>query len=180
MEDLRFIGERRRKLGLTQHALAKLSGVSQSLIAKIESGKVDAAYSKVKGIEDALERAAAGKEKKACDMMHAGVSSVEPSDSLHSAATAMSKKGISQMPVVDKGTVVGSVSEASIIANFSSGKKMAAMRVCDVMEEAFPSALPSTPISAIAALLRHHPAVLVMDKGRVAGIITKADLLRSI
>ena len=57
LHDLRVekIGEIRRVLGLTQTELAKLSGVSQSLIAKIESRKIDPAYSKVIAIFEALE-----------------------------------------------------------------------------------------------------------------------------
>ncbi|MCX6770175.1 MAG: CBS domain-containing protein [Candidatus Micrarchaeota archaeon] len=47
------------------------------------------------------------------------------------------------------------------------------------MEEAFPNVLPTTPVSSVASLLRHHAAVIVMRKGKVAGIITKADVLRS-
>ena len=44
----------RKKLGLTQHDLAKMANVSQSLIAKIESGKIDFNEFKVL-IRDVLE-----------------------------------------------------------------------------------------------------------------------------
>src|SRR3989338_3454114 len=40
LPELSEIGKRRRRLGVTQTQLAKLAGVSQSLIAKIEAGKV--------------------------------------------------------------------------------------------------------------------------------------------
>ena len=181
MEDLKWIGERRRRLGLTQQSLARLAGVSQSLVAKIEAGRVDAAYSKVRAIIEALERQQAASEKAAKDLMHAGVDALSPSETLHSAAQAMRKRGISQMPVVEGGKAVGSISEELVLEKFSSDpKRMAQLKVGEAMGDAFPSALPSTPISAVAALLRHHPAVLVMEKGRIAGIITKADLLKAI
>jgi predicted transcriptional regulator len=76
--------------------------------------------------------------------------------------------------------VVGSLTEASILACFSERKDIAKIRVLEVMDDAFPNVLPSTPISAVASLLRHHSAVLVLEKGEVAGIITKADILRAI
>ena len=181
MEDLKWIGERRRRLGLTQQALARLAGVSQSLVAKIEAGRVDAAYSKVRAIIEALERQQASSEKAAKEIMHPGVDALSPSETLHAAAQLMRKRGISQMPVVEGGKAVGSISEELILAKFSSEpKRMASMRVAEAMGDAFPAALPSTPISAVAALLRHHPAVLVMEKGRILGIITKADLLKAI
>jgi predicted transcriptional regulator len=44
MDETKFIGPTRRKLGITQHQLARMAGVSQSLVAKIEAGSVDAAY----------------------------------------------------------------------------------------------------------------------------------------
>jgi len=165
---------------MTQHALARASGVSQSLVAKIEAGSVDASYSKVKRIIEALEHAAAGNGGKAKDIMHDGVEAASPRDTLHSAAAAMGKRAISQLPVVDGGLVAGSITEEGLLACFSKGRDMQKMRVGDVMGEPFPSVLPATPLSAVASLLRHHPAVLVSDRGRIAGIITKADILKSI
>ena len=50
------IAKRRRQLGLKQSELAKMAGVSQSLIAKLEAGTIDSSYTKVKTIFDVLER----------------------------------------------------------------------------------------------------------------------------
>lgn len=181
MEESKWIREQRKRLDLTQHQLAKMAGVSQSLVAKIEAGSIDAAYSKVKRIIGTLEQAQFSREKTARQVMHTGVSAVSPKDTLHAAAQKMRQLGISQLPVIDGGNVVGSISEQAMLAHFSSGTGRAApLRVADIMEEAFPTALPSTPISAIASLLRHHAAVLVMDKGKIAGIMTKADILKAI
>ena len=44
------IGKKRRQLGLKQAELAKMAGVSQSLIAKLEAGTIDSSYTKVKTI----------------------------------------------------------------------------------------------------------------------------------
>ena len=180
MEEAKQIGAARRRLGMTQHALARAAGVSQSLVAKVEAGSVDAAYSKIKAIMEALERASLSGERTARDIMHAGIKSVLPTDTLHSASAAMRKLSISQLPVMDGGRAVGSLTEASILACFSGKRDISKVRVSEVMDEAFPNVLPSTPISAVAALLRHHPAVLVLEKGEAAGIITKADILRAI
>ncbi len=181
METLTWIKEKRKTLGITQHSLAKLAGVSQSLIAKIEAGRIDPAYSKVKSITEVLEREQFSKEKKAKDIMHTGIETVSASETLHSAAAKMRKHSISQMPVVDGKRVVGSLSEQALLAHFSSDpRKIAGTKVSEAMEEAFPTALSATPISAVAALLKHYPAVLVMERGSIAGIITKADLLKTI
>jgi predicted transcriptional regulator len=113
--------------------------------------------------------------------MHTGAETIPADETLHSAAALMRKKGISQMPVSDGKKIVGSITEQTIVANFTpEQKKLSSLLVREAMGEAFPSALRTTPVSAIAALLHHYPAVLVMDKGEIAGIITKADLLKTI
>ena len=126
MEGLGWIGEKRRRLGITQQQLARMAGVSQSLVAKIEAGSVDAAYSKVTAIVGALERVSLGKEKAARDIMHPGTECAKPSDTLHSVALLMRKKSISQLPVVECGAAVGSISEQAMLASLVSGKKGAA------------------------------------------------------
>ncbi len=180
MEDLRAIKEMRRRLGITQHALAKAAGVSQSLVAKIEAGSIDPAYSKASRIIDSLRSMRHSSEKKAKDVMHEGVATVSCDETLHFAASLMRKKGISQLPVADGKKIIGSISEQTMLEQFSAGKSLARCRVCEAMGEAFPTILPDAPISSIAPLLQHYPAVLVLRRGEVAGIITKADLLKSI
>ena len=56
LPDLTEIEKHRKKLELTQTALAKKAGVSQSLIARIEAGTVDPRYSKVSRVFSALAK----------------------------------------------------------------------------------------------------------------------------
>jgi predicted transcriptional regulator len=64
------VAKKRRIVGLTQQKLARLAGVSQSLIAKLESQKIDPSYTKVKAIFDALERLQTETEVRADQMLH--------------------------------------------------------------------------------------------------------------
>jgi predicted transcriptional regulator len=50
----------------------------------------------------------------------------------------------------------------------------------EIMEEALPQINEDAPLSLISSLLQTYPGVLVVKKGVVIGIITKADLLRMI
>ena len=52
--ELEEIKKIRKKLEITQTDLANRAGVSQSLIAKIESGRIDPTYTKTKKIFAAL------------------------------------------------------------------------------------------------------------------------------
>jgi len=181
MLEIERIGRMRRQLGLTQKALAKLAGVSQSLIAKIESGKIDPAYSKVIQINDALSRLKSKDKKRATDIMTPDLISISPSDTLHRASSIMRSKNISQLPVMDRERCVGSLSDSlmvDLLACHSGDVKT--LTVSEVMRESLP-VIPANSLSDVAIdLLRHYSAVLVERQGKVVGIITKADLLRAI
>ena len=46
------------------------------------------------------------------------------------------------------------------------------------MDEQFPLVNASDPVDILPVLLDFHPAVLVSEKGRLSGIITKNDMLK--
>ena len=70
LPSLEEVAKKRKILGLTQQKLARLAGVSQSLIAKLESQKIDPSYTKVKGIFDALEGLQTETEVRAKEVLH--------------------------------------------------------------------------------------------------------------
>jgi len=76
LPSLEEIPRKRRELGLTQSKLAILAGVSQSIIAKIESGSVDPSYSVVARILAALERTETPTALKVSQLMSRPVVSV--------------------------------------------------------------------------------------------------------
>ena len=174
MNKLSEIKQIRRALGLTQSELARLSGVSQSLITRIESGRVDPAYSKVEKIFDALEKIKKPGELTAKDIMKKNVSSISSKESVIKAARIMKRYNISQLPVVDKSSIVGLVSERGISHTVSEKPKL----VSEIMEDAPPLVSINTPLDALTHLLDYNYAVLVTDNGKIKGIITRADLLK--
>ena len=175
------VAKKRRIMGLTQQKLARLAGVSQSLIAKLESQKIDPSYTKVKAIFDALERLQTETEVLAEQVLNNDVIGVQKNDQVSKAVQTMAKYGYSQLPVFDDKHAVGSISEKTIIGKVSAGKdlsQISKLSVGEVMEEAFPQVGETTPLPLISNLLRVYPAVLISTKGKVVGIITKADLLK--
>ena len=85
--ELEEIKKIRKKLGLTQTELANRSGVSQSLIAKIEAGRIDPTYTKTKKIFAALSDLEKKEEIKAEQLMTAKIIGVAPADSTKEAIT---------------------------------------------------------------------------------------------
>ncbi|MHC3128490.1 MAG: CBS domain-containing protein [Candidatus Bathyarchaeota archaeon] len=175
------VAKKRRIMGLTQQKLARLAGVSQSLIAKLESQKIDPSYTKVKAIFDALERLQTETEVRAEDLLHKEIIGVQKSALVSKAVQTMADYGYSQLPVFDGEHAVGSISEKTIIGKVSAGKdlnQISEYSVGEVMEEAFPQVGEDAPLPLIASLLQVYPAVLISKKGKVVGIVTKADLLK--
>ena len=181
LPELKTIRSIRKQIGINQTQLAKEARVSQSLIARIESGKVDPSYSKAKHIFLALESIGRGKILCAKDIMSKRVAIIRSNVSVKDAAKTMKAKKISQIPVVDDGVVVGSISEKTIIDKVAQGLKLdnlALVPIRDLMEEAFPQIDENSHISVVSTLLEYHPAILVTSKGKINGIVTKADLLK--
>ncbi len=178
---LEEVGRRRRLLALSQKQLAKLSGVSQSMIAKIESGRISPSYLKTKAIFDTLEGLERRNEMKAKDISHGKVVGVQVHDPVAKGVRVMRETGFSQLPVFNGSQVVGSLTEKTILQRLISAPKpdeVSKQTVQEIMDEAFPTVSEETPLSMVSALLQYEPAVLVTKRGHVLGIITKADLLK--
>lgn len=177
--DAKVLKKRRKLLNLTQTQLAKLSGISQSLIAKLESGKIDPAYSKIKKIIQTLDKIESKDVRKAKSVMIKKIVNVSINDKVKKAVDLMHKKAISQVPIFDRGVPVGSILEKTItkfVAEGKSIKKILNMKVKEIMEESFPTVSEETPIDILSSLLNINQAVLVTKRDKVIGIVTRSDL----
>lgn len=183
LPELETLSHRRRALGLTQTELAERAGVSQSYIAKLEARKIEPSYSKVKSILEVLDALERGKETRADEIMSLEVVSVKREDLIQRAVDIMWNTGFSQLPVLDDGRAVGSITERVIIDKMRNGSlegPMGEKLVSEIMEDPFPQVGKDAPLSVITSLLKVYPAVLVLSREAVSGIITKADLLKTI
>jgi predicted transcriptional regulator len=180
---LEDIAKRRRQLGLKQSELAKMAGVSQSLIAKLEAGSIESSYTKVKTIFDVLERLEFKTKAQADKVLHKNVVTVQKNEPISKVVKIMQEHGYSQIPVFDGKHSVGSISEKAILRQIMAGKdleEISKLPTEEIMEEAFPQINEDAPLALISSLLQTYSGVLVVKKGVVIGIITKADLLRMI
>lgn len=174
-KDLRRL---RELAGLTQSELARRIGVSQSFIAKIESGKIDPKISIVKKIMDELMNTIEINEivKK---VMTTPVIVVNEDEDIKNIVDKMEKYGISQLPVVDKeGKVKGMIYDFILLRKILKGSSKP-LKAKDVMSDLPPLVTEDKPISIVSQILTTYPAVLVIDdKLKPIGIVTRSDLLR--
>ena len=180
---LEDIARKRRILGLRQAELAKLAGVSQSLVAKLESGKIDSSYTKVKMIFDVLDRLETKTKIQEEKVVPNEVIGIQKDEPVSKVVRLMKEHEYSQIPVFDGKQSVGSISEKTILRQILAGKdlvQISKLPTEEIMEEAFPQVSEDAPLSLISSLLQAYSAVLVAKKGAVKGIVTKADLLRII
>ena len=172
--ELSEIKKIRKTLGLTQTDLAKRANVSQSIIAKIESGKIDPTFTKTKKIFETLNDLENKEEIKAEELMNKKIITIAPSKDIKDSINKMKKYGISQMPVIDHDNVVGLVSESTLLDALMNKK---GKKISDIMEENPPIVSKTASVKVVSNLLRHYPVVLVSDSGKLIGLITKSDLL---
>src|SRR5688500_4888773 len=104
--------------------------------------------------------------------------SVAPGATVRQALRLMNLHDVSQLPVMDGATCVGSVSDWSMSAKSLENPKLLDQTVSDVMDAPFPVVDAGHPVDAIVKLLsKSNPAVLVQEHGSVQGIVSRSDMM---
>ncbi len=107
-----------------------------------------------------------------------GIISVAPGSTVRQALGLMAQHDVSQLPVMDGPSCVGSVSDWSLSAKSLENSKILDATVGDIMDPPFPVVEAEQPVDAVSKLLsKSNPAVLVRDDGAVRGIVTRSDML---
>jgi predicted transcriptional regulator len=177
----------RKKVGLTQTKLAERVGISQSLVARIEKGQVNPSVVTLKRILNVIEE-----QKKVHrtlgDLLRWKVHAsklnpliwVGPKDKVRRAVILMRRHGISQLPVLKGNTVVGSISEGTLIKQLMimESQKVFGLSVQEIMEPPFPTIdIRESVDSALSEIAQGMEAILILDDDRPVGIITKIDVI---
>lgn len=177
----------RKKAGLTQAELAERVGISQSLIARIERGQVNPSLTTLKRILSVIE---SEREihyrirdliywKRRASRLPLLVW-VSPEDKVRRAVHLMKRHDVSQLPVIRENAPVGSIYESTIIRELiaSDPNTVFTQSVQEIMEPPFPTIEISESIeSALKLIAEGADALLVIDKGKPVGIITKIDVI---
>jgi cystathionine beta-synthase len=108
---------------------------------------------------------------------------VQTHQKVKDAISLLHEHRVSQLPVVSGGdaAVVGSVGERGLLKRAMDNPSLMAADIADVMEPPFPAVATSGPVrEAVELLTGDRQALIVTDRGRPVGIVTRADLLESL
>jgi CBS domain-containing protein len=141
----------------------------------------------------------------AADLMTSFVVTVRPDATIQEAAQLMLQYRISGLPVTDKdGAVLGIITESDLLRRAETGTEKHhsrwvsllagpgrlaqeyvhthGRRVGEVMTERVFTVTPQTPVSDLVALMENKRVkrLLVVDQGRLAGIVSRADVMAAL
>jgi cystathionine beta-synthase len=134
-------------------------------------------------------RGEGGAERTVGQLLHAKAGDLpalvhtHPSETVRDAVQILREYGVSQMPVVGAeppvmaGEVAGSVSERDLLEALFTGKAQLADSVAQHMGPPLPLVGAGEPVAAARHELQASGAVMVVEDGKPAGVLTRADLL---
>jgi cystathionine beta-synthase len=106
---------------------------------------------------------------------------VQTEQRVRDAITLFHEHRVSQLPVMDGDELAGSVGERGLLKRAMSDPQLMSAGIAEVMEPAFPSVATTDPVrEAVELLTGEGQALIVTDRGRPVGIVTRTDLLESL
>ena len=102
---------------------------------------------------------------------------VGPGDVLTTAHNRLRNAGFSQLPVMDKGELVGVVTEDAIIRHVFGKPELMNAPVADAMQTAFIQLDKTESVNNLVAMLHVQPYAAIMDGDDFMGLITRSDVL---
>ena len=129
----------------------------------------DRGWLEVKTVRDIVE-ARAGKE----------LVSINQDKNVAEAVSVMSENDIDQMPVMENGTMIGSISETGLLQKFMEDPSVKSKAIKNIMEKPFPIVAFDTAIEKLSGMItKEVPAVMTNDTLNQLHIITKSDIIQA-
>ncbi|MDH4227669.1 MAG: CBS domain-containing protein [Deltaproteobacteria bacterium] len=172
------------------HAVIRSStpGFDASKAAKMlgGGGHPEAAFASIKDktITEAREMATAAIEKcaaentRARDIMSAPAITVEAGESIEKASALMTRYNVNALPVVEKGRLTGVITRQIADKSAHHGLKNAPVSEFMTIDAVFVNAGAHASEIRERSLGRDQRILPVIDNGKVAGVITRTDLIK--
>lgn len=103
---------------------------------------------------------------------------INKTDTVRDVVELMKGKGISQVPVVEKGHLVGIVTESGLLQKIlDEGTDFLDAPVSSVVSDAYEVADPDAPVGLFNHIFSQGKVIIVWERGEVRGLITKIDVI---
>ena len=102
---------------------------------------------------------------------------VGPGDVLTTAHNRLRNAGFSQLPVMEEGSLVGVVTEETIIQHVYGRPELMNSPVADSMQTAFIKLEKDSTVNNLVSMLQVQPYAAIMDGEEFLGLITRSDVL---
>ncbi|WP_373495941.1 cystathionine beta-synthase [Aquiflexum sp.] len=91
----------------------------------------------------------------------------------------MNSKSVSQIPVMEDGHVVGSITDSKLLSKIIENPELKDASVADVMEDSMKFVALDSTLDVLSSMLDKEKAVLVRDDNHQVHIVTKHDILEA-
>jgi cystathionine beta-synthase len=98
-------------------------------------------------------------------------------DSLKMAIGLLQEHGVSQLPVLDGGRLVGLVSELDLLNHLLSNPGQLAQPIDELVEADYATVTPQTKVKLLRTIFNEAKAVFVLEGDTLVDVITKIDLI---
>lgn len=118
-----------------------------------------------------------GKLRDLVERQHQNLITAKPDDGVKAIIQVMKKHGISQLPVLDAGRLVGIISEGALVDALLRDPENIERPIAGLVEQNYTVVPPDTPVTRLAAIFGEGKVALVEENGVVRGLVTKIDLI---
>lgn len=106
------------------------------------------------------------------------VITVDATESVERVVELFKAKGISQVPVLDRGALAGILTESDVLQHLVEGRVRKATKVAEVMERRVRTLSMEASTSELPRIFEAGEVVIVVDsENKIEAIVTKADLI---
>lgn len=105
---------------------------------------------------------------------------VQKSDKVKDAIALMNNKSVSQIPVLEQGNVIGSITDNKLLLKIIENPDLKNAAVEKVMENSMKFVAMDSTLDVLSSMVEKEKAVLVRDENHLIHIITKHDILEAI
>lgn len=102
---------------------------------------------------------------------------LRPADTLREAALRLRRLGLSALPVVEGGRILGVITESHLLEAMLGGRAALDRSAAEVMAGRFGTVSPRTPLRELVPLLEASDLAIVAEGPELLGVVTRLDVL---